>query len=133
MVDPEDVLEGARCIRPFLADLIEHEAGDVDDQLAKLLVTKDQPRRKTSERVLKVLRDRDATDKWIKQFLEIKAAQKSQSIQLHELFSPLPGDPRGVPAARFECPNGDYVWYRPSVGTPVPHCPTHGTVLIRKA
>ena len=34
------------------------------------------------------------------------------------------GDPGSVEAARYICPHGDYVWYRPDVGTPVPACPT---------
>ena len=33
--------------------------------------------------------------------------------------------PGPIEAARYTCPHGDYVWYRPDVGTPIPDCPTH--------
>ena len=46
-------------------------------------------------------------------------------------FSPLPnpygGDP--VDALRYVCPvDGSYVWWRTSVGQPVPTCPDHPEV-----
>ena len=47
-------------------------------------------------------------------------------------FEPLAGDVAPVlHAGKFCCPHGDYVWYRPAVGTPIPACPTHGPGLAR--
>jgi hypothetical protein len=48
-------------------------------------------------------------------------------------YSGLPGDPPPAYSGKFGCPNGDYVWYRPTSGTPVPACPTHGVALNRLA
>lgn len=31
---------------------------------------------------------------------------------------------------KYVCPYGDYTWYRQSIGTPIPDCPTHGIPLI---
>jgi hypothetical protein len=42
------------------------------------------------------------------------------------------GDPGPVAADRYACPEDDYVWYRPDVGTPVPACPTHRVKLTRR-
>jgi len=41
------------------------------------------------------------------------------------------GDVGPVWAARYACPQGDYVWYRPDLATPVPACPTHQVALAR--
>jgi len=43
--------------------------------------------------------------------------------------SPL-GDVMPIAAARYNCPVcGNYVWYRPDVGTPVPRCRTDDVLL----
>lgn len=37
-----------------------------------------------------------------------------------------------IAAARYNCPvRGDYVWYRPDVGTPIPRCPTDDVLLTQ--
>ena len=37
-----------------------------------------------------------------------------------------------IAAARYNCPVcGNYVWYRPDVGTPVPRCRTDDVLLTR--
>jgi len=41
------------------------------------------------------------------------------------------GDIGPVGAARYTCPQGDYVWYRPDIATPVLACPTHQVALAR--
>jgi hypothetical protein len=42
------------------------------------------------------------------------------------------GDPWPDDAECYVCPFGDYIWYRPHVGTPIPVCPTHNVPLRRK-
>ena len=45
--------------------------------------------------------------------------------------SPL-GDVMPIAATRYNCPVcGNYVWYRPDVGTPVPPCKTDHVLLTR--
>ena len=42
------------------------------------------------------------------------------------------GDAMPVAAARYNCPVcGNYVWYRPDVGTPVPRCRTDDVLLTQ--
>jgi len=41
-------------------------------------------------------------------------------------------DPRPDEAECYVCPLGDYTWYRPHIGTPIPVCPTHDVLLRRK-
>jgi len=44
MYDPEDILEAARTIRPYLSDLLDTESADpIDTQLAELLTQTDTP------------------------------------------------------------------------------------------
>ena len=43
-----------------------------------------------------------------------------------------PGDVMPIAAARYNCPVcGNYVWYRPDVGTPVPRCRTDDVLLTQ--
>jgi hypothetical protein len=51
-------------------------------------------------------------------------------LGVRDIVSPV-GDPGPVWADRYACPTGDYVWYRPDVGTLVPDCPTHHIPLTR--
>jgi hypothetical protein len=43
----------------------------------------------------------------------------------------LSGDGEIVDVDRFQCPEGDLVWYRFEVGEQIPGCPTHGGPLRR--
>jgi hypothetical protein len=132
MFDCKDILEGARSIRPFLPDLIGHHADDVDDKLANLLSARDQQEEEVSRSILKILTSKDNTREWIEQFLKLRTTHERQLSQVQEAYSSLPGWQSNVPTVRFACPRGDYVWYQPSVGTPVPRCPTHKLRLVRR-
>lgn len=41
-------------------------------------------------------------------------------------FSLLAGDHVPPATDRYCCPGGDFEWFCPGVGTPIPKCPTHG-------
>ncbi len=121
----EDVLEAARTIRPLLADLLEDEqqAQALDAQLARLL---EQARagEPVANRILDLLSKETATREWLRRFL------KGEGQLTGKGFEPLPGPAAPVPAPKFVCPQGDYVWHRHSVGQPVPRCPTHNLPLV---
>ena len=118
MFDPDDILEGARCIRFFLSDLVGAEATQLDRQLASLLA---ETQTDSAVQILELLRQRPATRHWLAEFLGSKRTAKG--------YEPLPGNGQPVAAHKYVCAAGDYVWYRRSTGVPVPVCPTHGELL----
>jgi len=126
MFDSDDILECARSIRPLLRDVVGKNANDLDTQLATLLSAEDQ-----SVDILHLLASRESTREWMTEFLKIKSSQSGQPSLVQWSYSPLPGHQDNIPAGKFECPEGDYVWYQPSVGTAVPLCPTHQVKLVR--
>jgi hypothetical protein len=121
----EHVLAAARTIRSVLHGLSPSTAEDLDSQVAELLA-----RAKTGERVgagiIDVLSKQDATRSWMQFFLATGSPRP-----LSRGFQHLPGDPKPVPGTKFECPDGDFTWYRPFVGVPVPQCPTHKKPLVQ--
>lgn len=129
MYSSEDILEAARCIRPFLQELSGSDAEDLDRQLAELLAARDS--QGVENQILDLVACREATREWMRQFLENRNFQKGQPLEVQRNYSPLPGSPSPVGAVRFKCPQGDYVWYQFSVGTPAPQCPTHRVDLVR--
>lgn len=136
MQNREDILEAARSLRPLLKQFIGEAAEEFDQKLAALLAA--SPNKKVDNQILELVAQHDCTREWMKEFLEIK--RSSNSVQRDEMmwifisryFAPLPGDPAPIPASRFECPQGDYVWYQPSAGAMPPECPTHQQALVRK-
>ncbi|OUC13654.1 MAG: hypothetical protein B0A82_16135 [Alkalinema sp. CACIAM 70d] len=114
---PDDVLEGARCIRPYLPDLLGAAAVECDRQLADLLAQAQQGQAVDGQ-ILTLLKSHPKTLQWLKEFLASKASSKG--------YEPLPGSSGAIAAQKYVCPQGDYVWYQRSAGIPVPTCPTHG-------
>ena len=117
---PEDVLEGARTIRPFLPDLLGTEAEPVDQQLAELL-GQAKAGQQDDQQILEILTSHPKTRSWIAEFLSPEQASKG--------YQSLPGKPSAVSAPKYVCPEGDYTWFQRSAGTPVPSCPTHNCQL----
>jgi len=124
MYEPTDVLEAARSIRPYLNELVEaNVAAKIDSQLAALLaqIPLDQA---IATQVVTLLTAQDATHQWLADFL-----QDQQQPKHLRTWSPLPGQGSIVNAAKFVCPQGDYIWHRPRVGVEPPTCPTHNLPL----
>ena len=126
MYKDKDVLEGACAIRPYLTKLLETaKANQIDEKLAELL-DKSQTGQKVDNRILKLVANQEATRTWMAAFLEHNVPP-----EVARFYSPLPGQVSTVSGvARYVCPQGDYVWYRRSVGEPIPLCPTHQLELI---
>jgi hypothetical protein len=124
MYDSADILDAARSIRPYLSELSGiTDAEAIDQQLAELLAQANAEQ-SVDNQILELLAKQDATREWALQFLKDK--QQPEALRS---FSPLPGQPSIVSAAKFVCPQGDFTWYRPRVGVEPPLCPTHNLPL----
>ena len=136
MSNRENVLEGARLIRVFLPELVGADWNVLDKKLADLLAAASHDR-KVDNQILQAVAEDDRARRWMRDFLRIKQSTEGRSddseirLFLSRSFSSLLGDPRPVPAARFECPQGDFVWYEPTIGATPPKCPTHEVELAR--
>ena len=112
----EDVLEGARSIRPYLPELLRAEPNEVDQQLAALL-EQAKAGQQVDQQILEILKSRPKTKNWIAEFLS--------SDQVSKGYQAPPGRAGVVSAPKYSCPEGDYIWYQRSAGTSAPACPTH--------
>jgi len=127
--DDEGVLEAARAIRPYLTGLVESPdaAAELDRQLADELGQVSDP--SASAQRVRILLERHADTAW---FLDkVLADAPDYRPPSHQPGSrtrgiaPPAGHAMPIAAARYNCPVcGNYVWYRPDVGTPVPRCRT---------
>ena len=105
-------------------------AADVDAELAGLLA--DAAGGEDVEgRLRAVMEAHEATHVFLERVLEDAPGFRPPRVvsELTIRYSGLPGDPSPVQADKFRCPYGDYVWYRPEVGVPAEHCPTHHCAL----
>lgn len=125
MYQTEDILEGARSIRPYLSELLGENAEVTDRKLAELL-SLTQKGENVDSVILELLSRHETTRVWMAKFLQLK---RPPEPQVEKSYNPLPGTPSPVSARKFFCPRGDYVWYRRAAGASVPECPTHGIPL----
>jgi len=132
--DDEGVLEAARAIRPYLDRLVESAdaAADLDRQLAGELGQVSDA--SASARRLRILLEQHEDTAW---FLDrVLADAPDYRPPYHQpghrtrgIASPA-GEVMPIAAAQYNCPVcGNYVWYRPDVGTPVPRCRTDDVLL----
>jgi hypothetical protein len=135
-LDVEGVLEAARAIRPYLDRLVESPdaAAELDRQLAGELGQASDP--SATARRLRILLEQHEDTAWFLDKLLADAPDHrppyhQPGYRTRGIASP-PGDPMPIAAARYNCPvRGDYVWYRPDMGTPVPRCPTDDVLLTQ--
>jgi len=125
MKNDENLLEAARSIRPFLADLAPDQAVELDKCLSDYLAEASAGQSVTNK-IVKNLTTLPRTKEWLEAFLELG---KPPSTQVRAFAPPL-GDPSPVLASRYVCPQGDYTWYQMSAGSPIPRCTTHGIALV---
>lgn len=126
MSQDQEIFEAARAIRPYLPDLVGERAEATDHELAALLA--DVESQGTDERILVLLEAERATREWAAAFFTNRCPPDIAEIT-ERAFGELPGHGEPVAATKFECPQGDYVWYRRAVGQAVPACPTHDVTL----
>ena len=135
-LDDEGMLEAARAIRPYLDRLVESAdaAAELDRQLVGELGQVSDP--SASARRLRALLEQYEDTAW---FLDKVLADAPdyrppyhQSGYRARGTAYPPGDVMPIAAARYNCPVcGNYVWYRPDVGTPVPRCRTDDVLLTQ--
>src|SRR3954463_10135018 len=123
MEDP--ILEAARAIRPYLAELLPADtATELDGTLAALL------EHRAAGELRDVLARFPRTREWTSEFLAYGLPPEVAVLRESGTTSPPGhGDPVGVP--KYVCPSGDFTFYRHAVGQPVPACPTHHCDLDR--
>ena len=126
------LVEAARCVRPYLAELLgAKEAADVDAELVQVLCTESNGER-AEQRLLSIFRQHEATVEFLERVSSDAPYFRPPLVLAQKRnYRPLEGDMSPVGADKFGCPQSDYVWYRPEVGTPPPRCPTHASQLIR--
>jgi hypothetical protein len=116
-----DIFEAARSIRRYLPQLVPQDAGAVDAELAAILCQGETEGRDVV--LLEIFALQPAMREWAAGFLRV-------GRDVTRGFSLPPGDPGFIAAERYTCPEGDYSWYRSSVGEVVPPCPTHNVGLV---
>ena len=131
--DDEGVIEAARAIRPYLNDLVgPADAALVDRRIVSEFAA-GVGQVGAAGRLRAVLEEYEDTAWFLRRVLGDKPHYRPPYFQpVHQRSITRPsGDPGYVAADRYACPRGDYVWYRPDVGTPIPECPNHHIKLTR--
>src|SRR5664279_767420 len=133
--EDDGVLEAARAIRPYLTDLVvgQDAAGLLDRQIAGHL-TGGADRSETVRRLRTLLEEQEDTRWFLTEVLaDVPHHRPPYQQPRHRQRQPGMASPAGdtgpiLHTGIYTCPDGDYVWYRPEVGTPIPDCPTphHG-------
>lgn len=123
MYQSTDLLEAAKSIRPFLSQLLDHSAQEVDSQLATL-IARNHAGESVDDAITNLLVAHAKTRHWMKEFLQKSSTRNAQS------FESLPGLPSEISAPKYICPVGDdFIWYRLDVSDSIPYCPTHQVQL----
>jgi len=136
----EGILQAARVIRSYLPMLVgPAAAAGLDQQVAELLAASGQDENSTAR--LRVLLGRDeATSAFLAEVLadapHFRPPDMQPQYQIPKTrglkWEALPGDQGSIlHAGVYVCPHGDFTWYRPAVGVPVPLCLTHGVALVK--
>jgi len=127
-MDEGVVLRVARSILPHLQELLGDQAGEVDDELARLLQRSEEGQAVVPE-VMRVLHRHGATREWM-------ADRLFASAPLDRGFEPVPGSVQYIPPSRWTCPRFAECgteFFRYSVAEPVPACPEHHVELVQDA
>jgi hypothetical protein len=130
-VDP--IVDAARMLRPYLPALVGDDASAVDENLARLIADALHGG-DVAEQIVRQLSGRMELRDWMAQALEHDPPQPPGLASAVERdYSGLPGRGEPLPAARFICPYGDFVWYRRAVGERIRDCSTHHVPLVLDA
>ena len=125
----EDIIDVARTIRPYLPRLVGAEADACDREIVDL-IAEAQAGHDVGDQLLAVLTRSPTVHEWAAGLLENERHLPPDVLLKAERgYQPLPGAGEPVEAQRYECPYGDYVWYRISISDRPPGCPTHNCAL----
>ncbi|MEU1183845.1 hypothetical protein ABZ464_40725 [Streptomyces sp. NPDC005820] len=123
----DDLLEAARAIRPYLEELVGEDAAAYDGALGRLLADAHEGL-DVDAPLSALLSSNEDISVWIG-MVRHDPLRRPPEHQPIRGYGDLPGPGEPVSAERYVCPGGDFVWYRPTAGVPVPACPDHGAVL----
>jgi hypothetical protein len=132
--DEGGVLEAARAVRPYLAELVGPAAADLDVDIAALL-NADLARGDALDNLYELLNADLATSAFLRAVLRDAPDYRPPAVQPSTLrgYQPLPGNADVVMhLGKYVCGRGDWTWYRLSSSAEVPPCPTHGAGLIKR-
>ncbi|MFG1815494.1 hypothetical protein ACGFIF_17120 [Kribbella sp. NPDC049174] len=137
-MDEVGVLEAARAMRPYMTQLVGPTLGrDLDRQIA-ILLNSDVKEDERARALVSLMRSNETTEDFLTEVLADAPDYRPPSLQPAELlrggadYRALAGDTEPVlHVGKYICVSGDYVWYRPAVGTRIPACPTHASALVR--
>ncbi|WP_166351012.1 hypothetical protein [Phytoactinopolyspora limicola] len=129
----EGVVAAARAVRWYLPELVGPVAGQIDETLAELLA--EEWDEDVGVRLRQVMERAEGTSAFLEAVLDdtpdFRPPQVRSRTLKSDAYDGLPGLVGQVEAPMFHCPAGDYDWWRPAVGTPIPKCPTHECMLVR--
>ena len=125
MPTSNQIFEAAAAIRHYLPELEPEQAANLDRQIADLL-NQDRSTPGLDNQILRLITQTDAIRTWAKEYLNPDPKSTERG-----LFSPTNDPANFIDLHKYACPHGDYIWYRHSVGDPIPNCPTHGIPLER--
>jgi hypothetical protein len=123
----DGILEAARVVRFYLDQLVAEDALHFDGEIAALL---NAPGDVDIVALKSLLKSDDVIEEWVAEVLDdpLHRPPDYQPVRTRDYASPL-GLAGPVHAGKYACAHGDFVWYRPTVGTPVSPCPSHGPCM----
>jgi hypothetical protein len=127
----ESLLDVVRAIRPYLAALVGKEARTYDKHITQLL-TEAAGGVNVDDRITDLLERSPATLNWAGQVLG-DPLHRPPELQFSQErgMQPLPGPGEPINARKYVCPrDGNFVWWRRSVGVRVRTCPDHHVLLV---
>lgn len=136
--DDDGVLAAARAIRPYLTELVGPVIADeLDGRIAELLNNAPDSHENVI-RLRTLLDERKKTTGWFLSEVLADAPEyrppyeQPRYLRDRGTAAPAGDSTAAIAAPCYTCPEGgDYVWYRPEVGTAIPDCPTHHVPLTR--
>ena len=134
MTSSPDVLQAAKAIRPYLAELLERpDANAMGDRLELALNATTDTAAQQAE-IRRVLSVAEPTREWLRLYLE-EQKPAAEILSIIRTYHPLPGKAGVVASPRYRCPVASchQTWYRREVGAEVPNCPIHGVQMVRES
>ncbi|WP_370418031.1 hypothetical protein AB8O64_04850 [Streptomyces sp. QH1-20] len=117
----EELLITARTVRGYLKELLGADEAERMNQLLNALLVRAAQGDDVDEELAAVF-SADATLRAFASAVLTDAEHRPPRVREVRLS----GDGEIVDIDRYQCPEGDVIWYRFDVGEEIPDCPTHG-------
>ncbi|MFF9090956.1 hypothetical protein ACF1BE_32190 [Streptomyces sp. NPDC014991] len=136
----QDIIDVARTIRFYLPELVSDKADAYDNEIKDLLARAHEGV-DVGDEIMAVL-TRSGVKEWVIRVFEDEYHRPPVLLPRDRGagyqpppgaggYQSPPGKPTPVLSDKYECPvDRNYVWYRPSVGFPVPDCKDHPGVRL---